>query len=228
MAIVVVCPGCRKSYEVSDKFAGKSGPCPKCKQILQVPALSEQVQVHTPTEFASGGRNASGKLDLKPITHTDAKLQPLATTIIVAAALATLFAAWAGGNRGMFDAFWASAVSLFVVSPPLVVAAYAIVRNDELEPYRGKSLCFRAAVCAGGYVVLWGLFSWLAAHGVITGDVWVWVFVGPSFLAVGGLVAMATLDLAFGDALFHYGFYILATVILRWAAGMKWVWDVSR
>ena len=63
---------------------------------------------------------------------------------------------------------------------------------------------------------------------MITGDVWVWLFVAPPLLALGGLVAMAAFDLDYGDALFHYGFYVLVTVILRWAAGMKWVWDVSR
>jgi hypothetical protein len=228
MAIIVVCHGCRKSFQVSDKFAGKSGPCPNCKEILRVPMPDEQVQVHVPTEFASGGRDSHGKLDLKPITRTDAKLQPLATTIIVAASLATLFLAWAGGKAHVFDSSWASALSLLVISQPLAMAAYAILRNDELEAYRGWPLYLRAAVCAVAYVLLWGLFFLLASRGVITGEVWVWVFVAPPFVALGGLVAMASFDLDYGDALFHYGFYVLVTVILRWAAGMKWVWDLSQ
>jgi hypothetical protein len=228
MAIIVVCPGCRKSYQVSDKFAGKAGPCPSCKQILQVPMLDQQVQVHTPVEFAGGGRDSHGKLDLKPIARTDAQLRPLATAIIVSASLAMLFLAWAGGKAGMFQSLWACTLSLLLVSQPLAMAAYAILRNDELEPYRGWRLYLRAAICAVGYVVLWGLFSLLASRGVITGDVWVWFFVAPPLLALGGLVAMAAFDLDYGDALFHYGSYVLITVILRWAAGLKWVWDVSR
>ena len=31
MAIAVICPGCKASFRVSDKFAGQTGPCPKCK-----------------------------------------------------------------------------------------------------------------------------------------------------------------------------------------------------
>jgi hypothetical protein len=54
-----------------------------------------------------------------------------------------------------------------------------------------------------------------------------WLFVVPPFALAGGLFAMAALDLEFGDAVFHYGFYLLATLILRWAAGMKWIWDLS-
>jgi hypothetical protein len=228
MAIIVVCPGCRKSFQVSDKFAGKSGPCPNCKQTIQVPMPDEQVQIHVPTEFAGGGRDASGKLDLKPIARTDAKLEPLPTAIIVAASLVTLFLAWAGGKAGVFHALWAAAVGLLAISPPLVVAAYTILRNDELEPYRGRPLYLRAAICAVGYVLLWGLFSFVASRGLITGEIWIWFFVAPPFVALGGLVALATLDLDYGDALFHYSVYVLVTVILRWAAGMKWVWDVSR
>ncbi len=73
----------------------------------------------------------------------------------------------------------------------------------------------------------WGAFALLVSRGVITGDVWVWLFVVPPFVMVGGMFALATFDLDFGDALFHYAFYLLATVILRWAAGLEWVWDVT-
>ena len=44
---------------------------------------------------------------------------------------------------------------------------------------------------------------------------------------VGGLFALASLDLDFGDCLFHYSFYLVATMLLRWVAGMEWVWDVT-
>ena len=30
MAITVTCPGCHKKFVVSEKFAGKSGPCKYC------------------------------------------------------------------------------------------------------------------------------------------------------------------------------------------------------
>ena len=60
------------------------------------------------------------------------------------------------------------------------------------------------------------MFALLVARGVITGEIWIWLFVVPPFVLAGGLFAMAALDLDFGDAVFHYGFYLLATV-LRWA-----------
>lgn len=38
MPIRITCPGCGKDLNVSDKFAGKSGSCPHCKQRVDVPA----------------------------------------------------------------------------------------------------------------------------------------------------------------------------------------------
>ena len=89
------------------------------------------------------------------------------------------------------------------------------------------ALYVRSALCALAYVVLWGVFALLAARGVITGDLWVWLFVVPPFVVAGGLIAVAALDLDFGNGLFHYGILSSwSTVLLHRAAGLKWVWDV--
>ena len=49
MAINVVCPGCRSRFAVSEKFAGKTGPCPKCKQPIVIPTpAAKDVVVHEP------------------------------------------------------------------------------------------------------------------------------------------------------------------------------------
>jgi hypothetical protein len=229
MSIIVVCPGCRKSFKVNDKFAGKSGPCPSCKRTLQVPEKSQEVTVHAPTEFGGGGRTKAGKLAIEPVAFAPAKLQPVMAVILVAAVLTVLAITWVGGRTKLklFDHLIVAAIGLLAVSPPLVVAAYSVLRDDELEPYRGKELYLRATLCALAYAALWGLFSLLVSRGLITGELWTWLYVAPPFVLAGGLFAMATLDLDFGDCLFHYGFYLVAIMVLRWAAGMKWVWDVT-
>jgi hypothetical protein len=228
MPIIVVCPQCRKSYKVNDKFAGKSAPCPNCKNTLQVPTKAEEVMVHAPAEFAGGGRSRTGKLITEPIAHTNARLKPVAVAAIAAAVLAVLVVAWAGRRAGVFQNMAAVIVGLLAVSPPLVIAAYAVLRDDELEPYRGMALYIRSAICALAYIALWGAFSLLASRGIITGDLWNWAFVVPAFAAAGGLIAFASLDLDYGNAMLHYGFYLIVTVLLRWIAGMKWVWDVAQ
>lgn len=195
--------------------------------MLEVPAASKEVKVHSPQDFGGGGRSTTGKLVLKPLEYTPAKLDPVTATIVAAATLVVLAAAWLGGRMHLFENMIVSAIGLLLISPPLAAGAYTFLRNDELEPYRGRSLYIRAALCALAYVVLWGIFALLGARGVITNDLWVWIFAAPPFLVAGGLIAVAALDLDFGNGLFHYGFYVLVTLLLHWAAGMKWAWDVA-
>ncbi len=228
MSIIVTCPGCRKSFKVSDKFAGKTGRCPRCKHTLQVPTKAEEVTVHAPEAFAGGGRTTTGKLITKPIARTDLKAHPVAIVVIVAAVLLVLLATWAGGHAGgkppgVFANPWLTAAGLLLVSLPLVVAAYGVLRDDELEPFRGRSLYVRSAICGTAYAVLWGVFSLLVSPS-LSGEIWNWIFVLPPFVLAGGFFAFASLDLEFGNATMHYGFYLLATLVLRWAAGMPWPW----
>ena len=115
---------------------------------------------------------------------------------------------------------------MLLISPLLVLAAYPVLRNDDLEPYRGRELYFARPSAPWATRPCGACSPCWCPGGVIFGDMWVWLFVVPPFGLAGGLFAMASLDLNFGDAVFHYGFYLLATLILRWAAGMKWVWDL--
>jgi hypothetical protein len=227
MKIVVVCTGCRKRFEVSEKFAGKTGPCPKCKAVIKVPELNEQVVIHAPEEFDRGGRSQSGQLVLKPISRTETKFRPLAAAAFTGAALLVFLAAWFGGKQGLFQNPYVTAGALLLLSPVLAAAAYSFLYDDELEPYRGRELWIRTAICGVGYVLLWAIFSRVAASGFITGELWTWLIVAAPLVAVGATVAAFSFDLDFGSGAFHYAFYVLITVFLRWAAGMGWVWNVK-
>ncbi|OHB69290.1 MAG: hypothetical protein A2V70_20700 [Planctomycetes bacterium RBG_13_63_9] len=62
---------------------------------------------------------------------------------------------------------------------------------------------------------------------MLTGQLWEWAFVAPAFLIVGAMVSSACLDLDLGSGFFHYSFYVVVTSVLRWIAGMGWLWNVS-
>jgi hypothetical protein len=76
------------------------------------------------------------------------------------------------------------------------------------------------------YALLWGVFAYVS-DSYMTGDIWNWVFIAPPFLAAGAMVAVATLDLEYGNGFFLYSFYLLVIILLRWTAGMDWIWNIK-
>jgi len=229
MAILVVCPGCKKSFNVDDKYAGKTGPCPKCKTKITIPEKLAEVKVHAPDEFAGGGRGASGKLALKPIARTDVRFKPLMALLIAGAVVAAI--AWAFGIRvfaGGSDSnlrILFSAVGLLLVSPPLAAAAYTFLRDDELEPYRGPQLYIRAAICSVVYMILWAVFAYLYVT-VFSGNMELpyWFVAVAPFLGIGAATGKFAFDLETISGFFHYAFYIVATFVLGLIAIRGWVW----
>lgn len=229
MSILVVCPGCKKSFQVSDKFAGKTGPCPKCKTVIRVPTKAEEVQVHAPEEFGTGGRGATGQLALKPIARSKFVLKPVVVGAIVGAIVLvivlTLVGRWLELFQGAtFGAYAIRAIGLLIVSPALAIAAYTFLRDDELEPYRGIELYVRAAICAVIYMSLWGGFVY--AKGLFPPvELWQWFIIAPPFFIVGAVAGWLSFDIEASNGFFHYAFYVLVTVLLGALGGLGWVWQ---
>lgn len=223
MPISVVCPGCHTRFQVSDRFAGKTGGCPKCKTPIRVPTKEEEVTVHAPEEFSGGGRGASGRLALKPLPRLETKLTPLLATIILSAVLGVMLLAWLAGPM-LEQSPFLRAIGLILVSPTLVWAGYTFLRDQEREAYQGQSLYLRVGIASLSYIILWGMFAHLSDYMVLD-QAWSWLIFGAPFVVVGAVTAYSCFDLDFGTGAFHYGFYVLVTVILRWCAGMGWIWQ---
>ncbi len=227
MPISVICPGCHSRFQVSEKFAGKQGNCPKCKGVITVPTADQEVKIHAPAE-SGGVKDSTGRPVTKPISRDETRLNPTVAVAIGAAVLVTLGLAWLIGRAAQTEegttvvspvVLGAGAVLLAL---PLVLAGYSFLRDDELEPYRGKELWIRATICALLYAGLWGVYDLLSNHfGLLSSDsTQAWVFAAPAFLAVGGGIAFASLDLEFGSAVFHYAFYLGITLLLRKVMGL--------
>ncbi len=227
MAILVVCPGCKKSFNVDDKFAGKTGPCPKCKAKITVPAIQAEVKIHAPDEFSGGGKGVTGKLLLKPIEREQTRVKPLMAAAVGGAIVAAI--AWAVALRFVaLDAlrlrYSLIGAGLLLISPPLAMAAYTFLRDDELEPHRGRQLWLRAAACALVYIILWGVFAYVKLSlGSI--DLPYWLVVAPPFFIVGGMAGKFSFDLETTNGFFHYAFYVATTMILGAIAGLGAVWQ---
>ena len=88
MPLNVVCPGCKKRFTVSEKFAGQKGPCPKCKVEIEIPALGDQVVVHAPESETL--KDSKGQSVSKPILREETRFSPKIAIGVGAAALVVL------------------------------------------------------------------------------------------------------------------------------------------
>jgi hypothetical protein len=229
MSIPIVCPGCKKSFNVDDKFAGKTGPCPNCKTKITIPEKRPEVKIHTPEEFGGGGKGVTGKLALKPIAREQTRVKPVLASLvggaIVAAIISAVVMRLKGPEMAPMMRYLLMGLGLLLASPALAVTAYTFLRDDELEAYRGKQLIIRAAICSLVYMILWGVFVYVKHAMGDTIELPMWIVVAPPFVIVGGMAGKFSFDLETSNGFFHYAFYVAATMLLGWIAGLPLVWQ---
>ncbi len=226
MPLDVTCASCKTRFQVSEKFAGKKGPCPKCKAIIQIPTLKEQLKIEEPE--ASVPKDSSGRPVFKPIGRTETRLpreQAIAiggvVFVIVLGALILRFASLSASSATLI-----AAVGAILLAPALALAGYAFLRDDELDPYRGPQLWMRIAACGIVYPALWGVYWLIFAYlDVLPQDGFYLAAVIPVVIAFGTVTAMAAFDFDFGPAAFHYCVYLVATIALRMLMGMNALWN---
>ncbi len=156
MPLNIVCPGCKKRFTVSEKFAGQKGPCPKCKAEIEIPALEDQVVVHAPESETL--KDSKGRSVSKPILREEMKFSPkvaIGVGVVVLVVLILAFILRRGPDSDPIPNI-IPFLGAVLFAPPLVFAGYTFLRNDELEPYRGKDLWIRVSACAASYGELIG------------------------------------------------------------------------
>jgi hypothetical protein len=224
MPINVTCPGCMKRFSVADKFAGKKGPCPKCKAVITIPKKEEEVIIHAPEHSEAGAIGVGGRHALKTYKRTDTKFQPLVFTGVVGFVLVALLIALVMRSTGVPEP-WLKALAAVALGPPLAWAGYTFLRDPELEAYQGTALVIRSIACGLVYALLWGVFTFLGDR--FFGDsfskgleIWQMVVLIVPVFAAGTLAAYAAFDLDPGSAFFHCAMYFAVTVLLRLVAGL--------
>ena len=221
MPILVTCSGCKTQFRVSDKFAGKQGPCPKCKTVILIPSIEQakaaEVVIHEPEAVAA----KSGTAIPKPIVRKAVRIHPLAVAMWVvvfgaAAAAASLGAETWQAMPGL------RVLGLLAVAFPCGRLGYAILRNEELEPYQGRELWIRIAIASAVYTLLWIAFYYVPRE--FTETAFGLLVTWTPFFAVGGLAGLACFDLEYFNGVLHYALYVLVTLGLGWLAGLTMPW----
>ncbi|MDR0704025.1 MAG: zinc-ribbon domain-containing protein [Planctomycetaceae bacterium] len=223
MAITVVCPGCLKRFQVSDRFAGAKGPCPNCNTVITIPKAA--VKIHGAEEFAQGGKTASGKLVLKPISRLDMDFDPVYAGFCILGVLAVYVLTWILGavitSNATRDVL--GGIGVFFLAFPLSLFGYQVLRDrEQLFMLTDFDLYQKTAVCAVVYAVLWILFEifiWLMNADLI----FVWIYFA-AFACMAMLTTHAVLDVNVGSSLLHYLIFFVAILILRGTLGLGWLW----
>ena len=146
MPINVTCPGCFTKFTVADKFAGQKGPCKKCKTLIEIPKLEDQIVIHAPEHSEAGAVGTGGRHALKTYKRQDTKFQPLVFAVVIGVVLVMLLVALV--LRGQAEKpTWLLALAAVVLGPVVAWAGYTFLRDDELEGYTGTNLWLRSLAC---------------------------------------------------------------------------------
>lgn len=224
MAINVTCPSCLKRFTVADKFAGQTGPCPKCKKPITIPA-AEEVVIHAPEHDGPVGKD--GKSVLKTAKRKDGAFDPLVATGVSIVVLLTLVAAFLLRSQPETANSWpVLAGGSILLGPLLAWAGYGFLRDAELEPYRGGELWMRASIAGLVFAIGWFVYHVIAGQ---VGDTeWqtagleMWQMGLAACIAVGIATfgSFVTLDLEPFMGFFHCTLYFLVTVFLRFVMAL--------
>lgn len=221
MAIRVTCPNCHQRFEVSEKFAGREGPCPKCKGLIKIPSKSEEVLVHAPE--LSGPKDTRGQLVLKPIAREDTSLSGVQITLLVGVILVFVVVALLLRFLYPRPESLPQAVpilGLVFLGPLLAYAGYAFIRDQERGHFAGKQLWIRSAISGLVYALSWLLLyvGWYAFN-----NSWELgaVLLGMGLMvAVGATTAVVAFELDWPQGVLHFGLFLGCCLALRWLAGM--------
>lgn len=226
MAINVVCPGCLKRFQVSDRFAGMKGPCPSCNTVINIPKA--QVKIHGGEEFDQGGRTETGKLILKPIDRIDMNFNPVHAGLAALLALAVFLLATGIGyssiSIGARD--WIGALGIFLIAFPLSVFGYLVLRDrEELFVLSGVELYQKAGLCALVYAVLWIFYEGFLWY-MNANEIFIWIYFA-AFACFSMFGTHVILDIGIGHAFLHYLIFFVPILILRGIMGLGWLWVAS-
>ena len=216
MAIDVICPGCFKRFQVSDQFAGRSGPCPGCKTVITIPALGDQVVIVEP-EPQSVATGAQAKLD--GIARRAGFFQRF--EIIT---LCSLFAATAGiailtrilQNDAVIG-FTTTTAILFAGGLTLLSLAssflgYGVFKDSEVEAFDRRNTIIRSIITAAMYCLIASVF--IAATLLVDHDeprTIILSIVGVACFAVASFVPMVLYEMEMLQGALHVAVMICMT-----------------
>ena len=222
MPIPVTCPSCLTRFSVSDKFAGKSGPCPKCKTTIKIPEPSEQVVIHAPVD--SGPKGRKGQSIFKPIRREEVKLSLPVILSVVIGSIVVFSLSLGFPIPGSQPPAVLLAMTALLLACPIVFAGYWFLRDEDLQGFSGRELLVRCGICAAVFAIGWALYRFIPAY--VSGHSSVaetraieMVLMFAVMIGIGTAAAVLALELEIAQGLLLYMLYFLITFVLVWVSG---------
>jgi hypothetical protein len=230
MPIQVTCPGCLSRFTVSDKYAGKKGPCPKCKKEIMVPDKAQEVVIHAPE--VSGPKDSKGVAVLKPIKRGEFRVGWKVWAMVGLATVVTLSLAILVRWNVIPSAPWLLTLGALVLAPPIAMLGYTFLRDDELEGYSGREYLVRITICSAVFAATWLIYLGLARffENQSLGDVSVvqMALFMLAMIAVGTVASLTSLELETGQSIMHYLAYFVVSFLLCWIMGIELAAPLAR
>jgi len=162
MTIDVICTGCLKRFQVSDQFAGRSGPCPGCKTVISIPTLEDQVVIEEPVH-KPGAPGAHTKID--GISRRAGFFQRFeiitlgslfGTATIVAVLTRILQSEPVGVLTTTTGILFGLGLILLALASSLL--GYGVLKESEVEAFDRRSTIIRSAITAAIYCLIASAF----------------------------------------------------------------------
>ena len=222
MSIRVTCNKCHTRFNVSEKFAGKEGPCPKCKAKIRVPMPTDEIRIEAPK--TKGPTDTQGRAIVDPILREETELSSVQITMLIAGLIGFLVLAFAMRFMGLdWDGppgWVALGLGALVFAVPLIFVTYHIIRDNELEPFRGFELWKRIAICGAVFAVTW--FALPAAAYAFDGHYFIgsWALASVVMFAAGAVASIGCFEFDWLLGVVNYGLYFALAVFGRFLAGL--------
>ena len=220
MSIQVTCTKCHTRFNVSEKFAGKKGPCPKCKTVITIPSADEEVVISEPVVGPTDGK---GRQILKPLKRSESNYSKLQILLMVGSVVVFLVGALIA-QAVIVEKYYMPMpliiLPMALVAPMVAYGAYNILRDQELEPFTGQELWLRVLICGAIYALLWAgmpLAKYAFGDRYDTGT---WILALAGMLGAGGATGMLIFDFDYTMGLIHYGLFLGLCLLGRFFAGI--------
>lgn len=224
MPIQVTCPGCLKRFQVNDKFAGKTGPCPSCSKPITIPSKNEEVVIHSPEN--EGPKDSKGRPVFKPIQREETKVTLPMALVAGGMSLISLVVALAVRFTADEPPTGLLVLGTIFLAPPLVLVGYWFLRDDELDGFHGKELIVRTAILSAIFMVTWGIYAVVPKYigsyqSLAEVDLLSIAIVLPIMIGLGAVASVLTMELEGLQGVLHYLLYFAVTLILALVMGTQ-------